>query len=202
MRNNLKKISITGGIGSGKTTVCGIFESLGISVYYADERAKYLMTHQEDIISRIQNLLGKNAYHADGSLKRKWIGKQVFNNSELLQKLNAIVHPATRRDYDHWIELLDENYRHSFILREAAILYESGAVEGSDGVITVYAPKKVRIDRVMKRDDASQEDVLNRMRRQWPDAEKIRRSDLTIFNDGVHSVIPQVFEARKIIENI
>jgi len=201
MEKDLKKIGITGGIGSGKTTVCRIFESLGIAVFYADERAKYLMTHKEDVIIRIQELLGENAYHADGSLNRKWIGKQVFNNDELLEKLNAIVHPATRRDYDHWIESIEQRYRHSFILREAAILYESGAAEGSDGVITVYAPKKTRIERVMKRDGVSQEDVMNRMHKQWPDAEKIRRSDLTIFNDGFHLVIPQVLKAIKMIEN-
>ncbi len=193
-------IGITGGIGSGKTTVCKIFELLGISVYYADDSAKHLMVHDPQVVSSIQQLLGAEAYLPDGSLNRKWIGSQVFNDRDKLNQLNAIVHPATREDFRRWVEEKQGNTNDAFVLREAAILFEAGAAADTDGVITVYAPKSIRIRRVMERDHVSQEEVLKRMANQWADTEKIRRADLTIYNDGTHMVVPQVLSAKAALE--
>lgn len=189
------KIGITGGIGSGKSRVCQIFSSLGYAVYEADARARALMNENERIIEGVKSLLGEEAYLPDGSLNRPLVGKIVFDDPEKLASLNAIVHPQTRRDFQLWFQSLLTGYKKNFVLKEAAILYESGTSQDADGVIAVYAPKRVRIDRVKKRDGITAAEVMKRMDRQWPDAEKLRRADFVIYNDGRHSLTEQVREA-------
>jgi len=191
----MKKIGITGGIGSGKTTVCRIFERLGYSVYYADERAKWLMVNDESLINDVKRLFGENAYLSNGALNRAYIGSLVFNDKALLAKLNAIVHPRTKADALQWFKTQSQQSEKPFALKEAAILYESGSYKGVDAVIEVYAPKSIRLERVMKRDNASAETILARMDKQWPESKKIRLADFTIFNDGQHSLIKQVLAA-------
>lgn len=185
-------IGITGGIGSGKSFVCRLFEERGYSVYYADQRAKALMVKDETLVAGVKSLFGNEAYLADGSLNRVHVGQIAFSDPEKLQSLNALVHPATGRDYLNWIATIPADYQHPFVLKEAAILYESGAYKTSDGVISVYAPKSIRLARVSKRDSATEEGVLQRMDKQWSELEKLKRADFYILNDGKHELAPQI----------
>lgn len=187
------KIGITGGIGSGKTTVCQIFETLGIPVYYADDRAKRLMTEDPILKRQIVELFGQEAYQKDGSLNRKHIADIVFNNKAQLARLNAAVHPAVGRDANAWHDAQNAPYT----LREAALLFEAGSFRQMDKVITVTAPEEVRIARVMKRDQTTEEAVRARMDKQMPEAEKVERADFVIHNDGKHSLISQVLDIHR-----
>ncbi|MFK7972769.1 MAG: dephospho-CoA kinase [Bacteroidia bacterium] len=189
------QIGITGGIGSGKSTVARIFASLGYAIYYADARAKALMTGDEELVNGVKALLGQASYHEDGSLNRGFVGGQVFGDEKKLEALNALVHPAVARDYRRWVEeLVAGGYDKAFALKEAAILYESGSYRDADAVIAVYAPKAVRLQRTMARDGADREAVLARMDKQWPESKKLERADYVIYNDGEHMLIPQVLE--------
>lgn len=187
----IKGIGITGGIGSGKSYVCRLFEERGFRVYYADARAKWLMNHEPRLVAGVKDLFGEQAYQ-DGTLNRAHVGEIAFSQPEKLQQLNALVHPATGRDYLEWVQSTPANYPHSFVLKEAAILYESGAYKASDGVITVYAPKNLRLQRVMQRDGVKEDAVLQRMNKQWPEWRKLRRADFMIINDGEHELEPQI----------
>lgn len=189
-------LGITGGIGSGKSLVASILSKTGVPVYYADDRAKSLMNTNEELIKAIKELLGEEAYLEDGTLNRPFVGSQVFGNSEKLSSLNAIVHPATGRDFFDWTEACKAK-GHDLIAKEAAILFESGAYLACDRITTVYAPGSIRIKRVMARDAVSREAVLARMSKQWTEWKKIRRSDWIIINDGSHALIPQVLQMRE-----
>ncbi len=195
MSENPQIIGVTGGIGSGKSTVCRIFQHLGYSVYSADDRAKAVMVSYKPLVKQLKELFGEEAYFPDGSLNRKWIGAQVFSNKEKLQALNSLVHPAVHRDFHQWVEKLKLSYHKSFVLYEAAILFESGGKDRVNGVITVFAPKTLRIQRVVSRDRVSPEQVEARMNNQWPDHKKLALADFVIYNDEKHMLIPQVFEA-------
>ncbi len=185
----IKHIGITGGIGSGKTTVCKIFETLGIPVYYADDRAKWLMTHDTDLIAGIQQIFGEAAYFENGELNRPYIGQIAFNNAEKLAQLNALVHPAVLRDGNEW----QQAQQHvPYTLKEAALLYESGSYLDLDQMIVVTAPKEVRIQRVMQRDQLSREAVEARIDKQMPEEEKVKKADFVIYNDGEKALIPQI----------
>ncbi|GAB4422183.1 MAG: dephospho-CoA kinase [Bacteroidia bacterium] len=188
-------IGITGGIGSGKSTVCRIFASMGYRVYEADARAKALMNEDEALRAAIQDLLGREAYDADGQLDRAYVGRQVFGQPDRLQRLNAIVHPATARDYHRWIGETPADYDRAFVLKEAAILFESGADRGTDGTIAVYAPETLRLARAMHRDGTDAEAIRARMHRQWPEQDKLRRADFVIYSDMQHPLVPQVLAA-------
>ena len=191
----MKKIGITGGIGSGKSTVARVFQALGYAVYVSDERAKWLMVNDLNVISSLKAAFGAATFLPDGQLNRTHLAAIAFKDAAQLQLLNNIVHPAVAQDFDHWAETLASTYDKSFVLKEAAILYESGAAAQTDGVITVYAPKSLRIQRVISRDGTSEAAVLARMDKQWPDLEKIRRATFTIYNDGKHAITKQVVKA-------
>ncbi len=191
----MKKIGVTGGIGSGKSLICTIFEAMGYEVYYADIRAKQLMLEDANIIKRVKKLFGESAYLPDRSLNRSYIGDIVFNDKQKLQALNAIVHPATGKDFERWLRAKRATYSKAFLLKEAAILYESGAYKGVDAVITVYAPKHIRLQRVMKRDGVKAKSVLQRMDKQWSALRKLRQADFVIYNDGKHALCTQVIAA-------
>ena len=200
MKNNLPILGITGGIGSGKTTACNIFEKLGYKVFSADFEAKQVMVSDPELVQNIKQLLGEEAYTDEGTLNRKWIGQQVFFDKPKLNALNALVHPATHRAFSRWIDrLLELGYAKDFALYEAAILLEAGGKDRVDYVMTVYAPQSVRIRRVMDRDKRTEEAVRARMANQWPDAKKIALADYTLFNDGEHLLIPQVIEAERFL---
>lgn len=188
------KIGITGGIGSGKTTICKIFETLGIPVYYADDRAKWLMVNNLDLVSKLKSLFGKEAYLENGELNRKYISSKVFSDISLLEKLNSIVHPAVFKDGIQWHDSFKDV---SYTLKEAALLFESGGYKNLDKVITVYAPKEVRIQRVMNRDGSSRAEVEARIDKQMPDAEKMELADYIIKNDERNKLIQQVLEIHQ-----
>ncbi|MEL7120861.1 MAG: dephospho-CoA kinase [Bacteroidota bacterium] len=192
------KIGITGGIGSGKTTVCKIFETLGIPVYYADERAKGLMINNAPLVLAIKKLLGEKAYDEKGQLNRKWIANKVFNDKSLLEGLNQLVHPAVHEDGDRWHE---EQVDVPYTLKEAALIFESNGHLHLDKIITVTAPKEIRIQRVMARDQVMRAAVEARMDKQMPEAEKVKRSDFVIYNDGKHSLIQQVLKIHQSLAN-
>lgn len=184
------KIGITGGIGSGKTTVCKVFELLGVPVFYADIVAKQIMVEDDILISSIKKAFGKDSYFADGTLNNKHIAGIVFNNEVELAKLNAIVHPAVFRAYDKWVVSVPNNT--PYVLKEAALLFESGSYSVNDKNILVTASVETRLERVMRRDNVTAEQVLSRIHNQFTDEEKLKLSDFVIENDDLMPVIPQV----------
>jgi dephospho-CoA kinase len=189
MKNKALKIGITGGIGSGKTTVCRIFEKLGIPIYYADDRAKTLMTEDADLIKGVKNLFGNAAYFEDGSLNRQLISETAFSNPLILNALNAIVHPAVRLDGERWH---DAQTGAPYTLKEAALHFESGGYKLMDKMICVVAPKELRIERVLGRGGLNRVEIEARIAKQLPDEDKVKQSDFVINNDGIHGLIPQV----------
>ncbi len=192
------KVGITGGIGSGKTTICKIFETLNIPVYYADDRAKWLMANDPDLVAKMKSLFGKEAYLETGTLNRKFISNKVFSDKSLLEKLNSIVHPAVFEDGNRWHEsFIDVPYT----LKEAALIFESGGYKLMDKMITVFAPKELRIQRVMKRDGVTKEAVEARINKQMPDEEKVKRADFVIYNDGRDLLINQVYAIHQELLN-
>lgn len=183
------KIGITGGMGSGKTTVCKIFENLGIPVYYADDRAKYLMNNDEQLRQKITSIFGSKAYQDDGFLNRKYISEVAFQQPEKLKMLNEAVHPAVAKDSSSWHHSqIDAPYT----IKEAALLFESGSYKKLDKIITVVAPLETRINWILQRDQTTREAVLSRINNQSSDEKKIAQSDFVIHNDGSQSLIEQV----------
>lgn len=185
------KIGITGNIGSGKTTVCKVFEVLGIPIFYADAEARKAMVGDTTLIAEIKDVFGEEAYFKDGSLNRKHIAGIVFNNVDELQKLNALVHPAVFRAFDAWV-LNVENA--PYVIKEAALLFESESYTFCDYSVLVSAPLDTRIMRVMERDKVSREDVLAREARQLNEEKKKELANYIIINDDNQPVIPQVLK--------
>ncbi len=186
-------VGITGGIGSGKSTACQIFRSLGIPIYDADSRAKWLMEHDPQLQASIKNLLSEQAFDPDGRLNNAYIAELVFKNPALLAKLNALVHPAVAVDTSKWIEAQTSPY----VLKEAALLFESGASRNMDAIIVVHAHEQIRIERVMLRNKITEEQVKDRIKRQMPETEKLRLADYIILNDGSQSLIRQVLSLHQ-----
>lgn len=187
------KIGITGNIGSGKTTVSKLFELIGIPVFYADDAAKILMVTDEVLIAGIKQTFGAESYLDDKALNRKHIADIVFNDEKQLAKLNALVHPAVFRAFDKWAEeeLKDDV---PYVLKEAAVLFESSSYKFCDKTIMVTAPLDLRIKRVMHRDNITRQEVLNREARQFTEEKKIQLADYVIKNDESELVIPQVLK--------
>lgn len=190
------KVGITGGIGSGKSTICRIFQSIGIPVYYADDKAKYLMKTDANLISKIKDLLGNDVYDNENNLNTKRIAEIVFNDKKKLKQLNSIVHPAVGIDANNWQKEMEKQGYH-YTLKEAALLFESGSYKQLDKIIVVDAPEKLRIQRVMKRDQVSEQEVYNRIKNQWPQDKKNKLADFIINNDGEESIIDQVVLINK-----
>jgi len=186
------KIGITGGIGSGKTTVCKIFEKLGIPVFYADTVAKEIMITDPVLREGIINTFGNDSYDFAGKLNNKYIAQLVFNDQQELAKLNALVHPAVFRAFDSWEDTIAADV--PYTLKEAALLFESGSYKMCDKNILVTAPADVRIARVIARDAVTREQVEARMDKQLHDDEKKKIADFLITNDESRSVILQVLE--------
>ncbi|MCT4580974.1 MAG: dephospho-CoA kinase [Flavobacteriales bacterium] len=187
-QDNMLKIGLTGGIGSGKTTVASIFNSFGIPIYNSDIRAKYIMNHDVELIKAIQHLLGDEAY-LNGKINRPYISKKVFSTPALLQQLNQLVHPKVAEDFDHWC---NENSHAPFIIKEAAILIESKAYLSLDKIIVVNAPEAIRITRVMQRDHTPLEAVKARIKNQISEEERNQYADFIVNNDGKTALIKQV----------
>jgi dephospho-CoA kinase len=194
-----KRIGITGGIGSGKTTVCEIFAALGIPVYNADHWARWLIQNDTDIRAGIVDIFGPQAYTAtDGQYDRKFVGTVVFKDKEKLAQLNALVHPAVERHSQQWhLEQIDAPYT----LKEAALMIESGSNRYLDGLIVVTAPEELRITRVVARDGIDAAAVRARIAHQMPESEKVTLANWVINNDGKLQLVPQVWAIHREIVN-
>jgi len=189
------EIGITGGIGSGKSTIAHIFAVLGAPIYDADSRAKYIMAHNEDLKKQIQEAFGKEAYQEDGSLNRAYLASQVFNNEQKAQKINGLVHPKVAEDYILWVKKHTEK---PYVVREAALMIESGTHKFLDKLITVFAPEEIRIKRVKARDpQRSEAEIKAIMDKQLPEEEKLRLADYIIYNNDSQPVIPQVLRLHQ-----
>lgn len=182
------KIGITGGIGTGKSTISHVFEVLGVPVYYADDAGKQLMNNNIELKQAVKAKFGEDVYNPEGQLDRKKLAAIVFNNPSLLQELNAIVHPATIAAADEWMQHQTAPY----VLKEAALLFESDAHLHVDKVIGVQASLSTRIKRVIERDGVTEKEVMDRIARQMDETEKLNRCDYLINNEGNELVIPQV----------
>jgi len=193
------KLGLTGGIGAGKSTIAEIFEVLNIPIYSADQRARYLMEHDPILIMGVKNLLGSQSYDDSESLNRNWVAERVFADHDLLTQLNFLVHPAVTMDGDHWHTQQSDV---PFTLKEAALTFESGQYLKLNAVISVEAPEKIRIERVMNRDGASASAVQSRMEHQWPEDRRRMMADFVIENDGLQALIPQVWSIYRQIVNL
>jgi dephospho-CoA kinase len=186
------RIGITGGIGSGKSTVARIFGVLGIPVYYADDAAKRIMNEDALLREQIIKNFGEQSY-VEGKLNREYLASIVFHDKKKLAALNALVHPATIRNSAQWMKCQSTPYA----IREAALIFESGAQDQLDYVIGVSAPVELRIERAMQRDNLTRQQVVDRMNRQINETIKMRLCDFVILNDGKKPVIPQVLKLHE-----
>jgi len=190
------KVGITGGIGAGKSTVCKIFEQLGVPIYYADVRAKELMQENNTLRENIRQAFGWDAYDKKGVLNRQYLAKIVFNDPKQLQILNHIVHPAVFDDYHSWMSQRS-NDGIPYSIKEAALLIESGSYKELDQIIVVTCPIDLRIERIMKRDHIRREEVLKRMENQLSDKERLDKADHVLQNGTDSSLIKQVLELHE-----
>lgn len=188
-------IGLTGGIGSGKSTVASYIASKGIPVYIADEEAKKLMDSKK-ISTKIQAIFSENILTIDGTLDRKKIAAIVFNSPEKLSKLNAIVHPEVKKHFRNWLNL---HKNAPFIIKEVAILFETGGNLSCDKVILVTAPEEIRIQRAMKRDNVDRDSVLKRIQNQLPEEEKISKSDFVVYNIDLQNTFIEIDQILKIL---
>ena len=187
------KVGITGGIGSGKTTICYFFRLLGIPVFEADTEAKHIINSSAFVRSELKRLFGNDIYLANQSIDRKKLAGLIFNSPILLEKVNAIVHPEVRKFFFEWCATQNTPY----IIHEAAILFESGFYKMMDQTILVKAPVNDRIHRVMTREITTEEEVKNRISKQWTDEEKEALATYTINNNNAELIIPRLLELDK-----
>lgn len=187
------KVGITGGIGSGKSTVCKVFKVFGIPVFEADSVARQLMNSDPSVRAQLIHLFGTSVYLPDLTIDRKFLAGIVFNNPSLLTDLNSIVHPAVRNAFDEWCQRQQSDY----VIQEAAILFESGFYKMMDKTIVVVTDETERIQRVMKRDGTTEEQVRQRIKNQWTDELRIKLADFVISNNDNELIIPQIVEIDK-----
>ena len=188
-------IGLTGGIGSGKSTVASYIASKGIPVYIADEEARKLMDSKV-MINKIQAIFEESILTIELKKKKKKIGNIVFSQPEKLAQLNAIVHPEVKKHFEKWVK---KHKNQSFVVKEVAILFETGGHLACDKVIMITAPQEIRIERAMKRDNIARESVLNRIENQLPEAEKIKLSDFVVHNMDLQSTFTQIDQILKIL---
>ncbi|WP_299111079.1 dephospho-CoA kinase [uncultured Winogradskyella sp.] len=191
-------VGLTGGIGSGKTTILEYFKALGVPVYIADVEAKALMNHSKVIRRKLIDLFGKDAYK-NNELNRPYLSSKIFNNKELLAKMNAIVHPKVASHFKRWLKKQDSEY----VIKEAAIIFENNLESQYNYIITVVADEDLRVQRVIKRDNASIEKVKSIIKNQLSDAEKIKKSDFVITNNDLVEAKKQAVKVHeKILQKI
>ncbi len=191
------KLGITGGIGSGKSTVSQLFALCGIPVYIADEESKRLVSTSPVIKEKLINIFGKNLYK-DGLLDKALLAAHIFNDKEKLETVNKIIHPEVKKDFEEWLTI---HHSYKIVAQEAAILFESGFDKLMDKVVMVYAPLEIRIERVMRRDNTPYPKVLERIQNQMPDEKKVELSDFIIVNDGTQSLIGQTLNIVQQLQN-
>ena len=183
------KLGVTGGIGCGKTSVCRVFNVLGIPVFSSDAAARRIMDSDNEVIEKVKKVVGKDVY-SSGSLDRPELARLIFNNEDLLKKINSIVHPFVFESFELWAKSVSAPY----VIMEAAILIESGASKLVDRIVTVVAPVEERIERVVTRNNLTREQVLERIKNQMSDEEKIRHSDYVIYNSEHEMIIPPILK--------
>jgi len=181
------KLGVTGGIGSGKTTVCKVFGVLGIPVFSADDEAKRIQDNDRDLQNRINSLAGKDLFPA-GKLDRPELAKLIFSNKELLEKVSSLVHPVVFRSFREWVKKQDSPYS----IMEAAILFESGAFRLMDRIVTVVTPLEERIERLVSGNKLTRDQILERIKNQIDDESRLKRSDFIIFNSENDMIIPSI----------
>lgn len=198
MKNPLQ-IGVTGGIGSGKSIVCRIFNALGVPVYDADSRAKSLMTTDGILISQIKKEFGVLSYHSDGNVDREYLAEAAFKDAEKLKLLNSLIHPRVMQDYERWVSEQKTHY----VLKEAALLFEAKSHVALDKIIMVHAPEELRIKRVLQRDPQRiRQQVIDIMHNQLPEDEKLKLADFVIVNDESKLVTPQVLELHELFTSM
>jgi len=188
------KVGLTGNIGSGKTTVARVFETLGVPVFVADTEAKHIMVRDPELVSQIKELFGEKAYIQSGELDRNYIAEIVFNDADILQKLNNIVHPAIEKYYIEWCKTY---YNEKYTIKEAAILFESGSYKSCDKIITVACNRETAIIRASERDGKNITDIAARLDNQMLQEEKISRSDYVIWNNEGDEILPRIMEIHE-----
>ena len=186
------KIGVTGGIGSGKTSVCRVFNVLGIPVFSADTAGRKIMDSDNDIIEKVKVIAGKNLY-SSGTLDRIELARLIFNDADLLKEINKVVHPVIFENFKVWIKSVSAPYS----IMEAAILIESGGAALVDKIVTVVAPVEERVERVMRRNNLTREQVFDRIKNQMTDEEKIRQSDYVIYNSEHEMIIPDILKIHE-----
>ncbi len=188
------KIGITGGIGSGKSIASRVFSLLGIPIYSADARAKWLIANDSDLREQIIRNFGNDSYFEDGSLNREFLAKTVFSDPDKVKIINSLVHPAVGKDFENWIS----DQQSPYVLKEAALIFETGGEKKLDGIINVSAPLKIRVNRVLSRDSHRSREQINQIiNQQLPDKEKCEKADWVIKNSPNRLVIPQVLEIHQ-----
>ncbi len=185
-------VGLTGGIGSGKTTVARIFSRLKVPVFEADVVSKSIIDEDRQLQSQLQQLLGEEVVEA-GKINRPFMAQRIFSDEQLLEKTNALIHPAVADNFRQWYAGQDAPY----VIREAAILFESGSYKDCQQIVVVTAPREMRIQRVMERNALAREEVLARMNRQWPEERKLERADFVVQNDHSQSLIKQVLRIHE-----
>lgn len=186
-------VGVTGGIGSGKSTVCNVFKILGVPVFEADKVGKELLNRNEKVKSEVTRLYGEGIYNSDGTVNRKKLAGIIFNDEIQLQKVNKIVHPQVKIEFEKWLQ----NQHSQYVIHEAAILFESGFYKLMDFKILITAPEKQRIEWVMKRDNLNENQIRERMKRQWPEEKKQKLADVVLHNDNRNLLIPLIIKMDK-----
>lgn len=194
----MKKIGLTGTIGSGKSIVAQIFTTLGVPVYNADLHAKQIMS-TPIVVRQVSDIFGKSVLAANGTINRSALAEIVFHNADKLEILNALIHPLVKADFNKWCHQFESK---AYVIQEAAILFESGFNTLFDSVVLVVAPESLCIERVMKRDSITAEMVLARMKNQWPKEKKIELANFIVTNDEVSMLVPQILNVHKQIRDI
>ena len=187
------KIGLTGGIGSGKSFVSKIFTELGIPVYNSDMEAKKLY-NREDVKAKMKEKFGQNVYLSNGQINKVYLANIIFNDSKALNYVNSIIHPLVKEHFEQWLNKQDYT---QYIIKEAAILFESGAYKEMDKIIAVTAPIELRIKRLMMRDKTDKKNILNKIKKQLADEEFIKRSDFHIINDEERALLPQILKIHE-----
>ncbi len=185
----MKIIGLTGGIGSGKTTVANFFKELGVPIYIADVEAKKIMNTSVSIKKALISLFGEKSY-LNNDLNRKFIASKVFEDKELLQKLNNIVHPEVEKHFKVWVANQDQSY----VIYEAAIIFENNAQSKFDYTILVTAPEDTKVKRVLNRDESTEQEVRNRMKNQWDDSKKEKLANFIIENIDLEDTKSQIYQ--------
>jgi dephospho-CoA kinase len=194
------KIGVTGGMGSGKSTVCNVFRNLGVPIFTADSEGKELLNKDNETKEKVIAAFGEEMYTAEGKVDRNRMAQLVFNSPKELEKLNSIIHPRVKERFEQWAKRYSNR---PYVIKEAAILFESGSYQDLDKIISVFAPKKQRIGRIIERDETTREDVERRMRFQYSDEERNELADFIIMNDDGQQVnlLPQVMELHELFLN-